>query len=138
MPLIKKTLSNISLVPKKNYLFLTLLNFVNIIFKTTPTIAARLNPDILTVSVIWILIALGKKLLDKPTINIDAITMILNILNSTFSLFIVLNPTIAIIENNIKLKYPYYITDFSEESNGVQKLFELGGLILKTLSLNQE
>lgn len=38
------------------------------------------------------------------------------------------------IENNIKLKYPYYITDFSEESNGVQKLFELGGLILKTLS----
>ena len=49
-------------MPKKNYLFLTLLNFVNIIFKTTPTIAARLNPDILTVSVIWILIALGKKI----------------------------------------------------------------------------
>lgn len=81
-------------------------NFVNITLSKTPIIAAKLNPDILTVSVICIPIAFSKKFPERPIINIATITMILQILNSTFYLLIVLTPTIAIIENNIKLIPP--------------------------------
>ena len=95
-----------------NYYFL--FTPFNKTFTKTPTIAAKLNPDIVTASVTFIPI-INPKFWSKygfiygaisPTNNIDPITIIFFQLNLTFSFFIVLAPINAIILNNIKLIPP--------------------------------
>ena len=79
-------------------------------FSTTPTMAAKLKPDILTLSFMGIPMVipslLSIKPLPSPSTKIVPIIIIFFQLSSTLLVFIVLNPTRAIMLKSIKLMPP--------------------------------